>query len=768
MQNRTKLFLASGLPLCLLVAACGGGGGGGTRPPPIAPPPVTPPPPPTPLPPPPPPPDTGFDTAEFTRSQGIGHANAITAYENGATGSGVTVAVVDSGIDQTSPEFAGRISPASRDLDSNRTIQDIGGHGTAVSAIIGAARNNSGIVGIAFDSTILALRTDEPGSCENADPDETCSHPTINIARAIDAATQANARVINISLGGSPPTQAMRDAVARAANAGIVVVIAAGNDSEANPDPLANIAFDASARGQVIIAGSVNLDDTLSEFSNRAGNGREFYLAALGNRVRSFDNTGAAFLFSGTSFSTPQIAGAVALLAQAFPNLTGRQIIDLLYASARDAGAAGTDAVFGHGILDLAEAFQPQGQSTLAGTSAPISFAGINATLSAPMGDARQTGTGAVILDGFDRAFAVDLAATVQRTPAPRALANALDSRRGGSFATAAGSNAILAFTIDASTSQTGFSRLSLRGEDAERARVAAGMVAGRIDPNTTAAFAFSQSGESVGARLNGRERPAFLVARDAAGQSGFATRPETSFALHRRFGDMGVTVFGETGDSLSREDLDRSLIDEQYRRSDYAAAGFALNHEWGGLRFDAGVSTLSETRTFLGARFSNALGGNGGARSLFLDSGVGYGTDNGWRFAADFRHGWTFANGANATLQGGEVRSFAASADISKSGVMTVDDWLSFRVAQPLRVYSGGLNLSLPTGYDYATLGTSYGDSFFNLAPSGRQIDLETAYSTPFGGGFLTGNLFYRRDPGNFDSVPDDIGAAVRFTLGF
>ncbi|MFX6119076.1 S8 family serine peptidase, partial [Acinetobacter baumannii] len=81
-------------------------------------------------------------------------------------------------------------------------------------------------------------------------------------------------------------------------------------------------------------------------------------------------------------FSAPQISGAVALLAQAFPTLTGAQIVSILYQSARDAGAPGVDSTYGNGILDLTRAFQPLGAASLSSTRAPVSLVA-NGTLSA-------------------------------------------------------------------------------------------------------------------------------------------------------------------------------------------------------------------------------------------------------------------------------------------------------------------------------------------------------------------------------------------------
>lgn len=763
----TRLLLATGLPLCMMLAACGGGSGGGINSPPPAapPPPVVPPPPPPPPPPPSPPVDT--TTQEFTNSAGIAHANAASAYQAGATGRGITAAVIDSGIDTVSAEFAGRISAASQDVAGNRGVKDTSGHGTAVTAVIAAARNNANIVGMAFDATILSLRTDEPGSCARTGEDEGCAHLTSDIARAIDIAVANNARVINISLGGSAASSSLRAAIGRASRAGVVVVISAGNDSEANPDPLAQVALTSEANGLVIIAGSVGANDALSDFSNMAGIAQNVYITALGERVRSFDHEAKNFLYSGTSFSAPQVSGAVALLAQAFPNLTGRQIVQLLFRSARDGGAAGDDVVYGQGILDLAEAFRPQGQTVLAGNRLPIG-ALANASLSAPMGDARQAGAGAVILDGFDRAFAIDLAATVRRTPAPRQLANALDHRGGGQFLAPAGSNAVVAVTIDADTGFAMPAPLALRGEDAERARVAAGLIAARIGRDTSVAFAFSQSGDSVGAQLAGRSRPAFLVAREAGGQTGFASRPGNSIALRRRIGDVAVTLFGEAGAVVARNDSARALADDPWLRSRYAALGVGLDRNWGRWRLDGSLSWIDEDETFLGARFAPALGGGAGAQSLFADLGVSYLAGGGWSFGAEFRHGWSAARTLGGVLESGQLRSFAASADVSKSGVFSAIDRLSLRIAQPLRVYRGGLDLTLPVSYDYATLSPGYESSFFNLAPQGRQIDTEAAYATPLGGGWLTGHLFYRRDPGHYSTISDDMGAAIRYTLGF
>ena len=86
----------------------------------------------------------------------------------------------------------------------------------------------------------------------------------------------------------------------------------------------------------------------------------------------------------------------------------------------------------------------------------------------------------------------------------------------------------------------------------------------------------------------------------------------------------------------------------------------------------------------------------------------------------------------------------------------------------QPLRVREGGFNMSVPVSYDYASLTAGFEDRFFNLAPSGREIDFEAAYSRPLLGGDLGLNAFFRNDPGHIEAFDNDVGGAIRFTLGF
>src|SRR5206468_6179254 len=136
-----------------------------------------------------------------------------------------------------------------------------------------AARNGSNTLGVAFDATIVSERADEPGTCAGKDG---CAFYDDGIANGIDAARAAGARVINLSLGGSTPGSTLLGAMQRAVNAGIVLVIAAGNDGTANPDPFA-LTPAQQFGGSVIIAGAIDSNKQIASFSDKAGTGANAY-----------------------------------------------------------------------------------------------------------------------------------------------------------------------------------------------------------------------------------------------------------------------------------------------------------------------------------------------------------------------------------------------------------------------------------------------------------------------------------------------------------
>ena len=172
------------------------------------------------------------------------------------------------------------------------------------------------------------------------------------------------------------------------------------------------------------------------------------------------------------------------------------------------------------------------------------------------------------------------------------------------------------------------------------------------------------------------------------------------------------------------------------------------------------GISRLDEQRSLLGGRLGNVFGG-GGSTSLFLDAEAKQGFGNGWTATVMARRGWT-------DFAGGKFQTGAYAFDLSKYGLLGDGDRVGFRIAQPLRVEQGGIAMLLPTSYDYATESETVSLERLSFTPSGREIDAELSYSTALGRGWLGANLFARRQPGHIAIADPDMGAAIRYSLGF
>lgn len=740
-RRATELTLA---PL-LLLTACGGGGGVNSTPAPTPSPTPSPTPAPTPAP-------VNYDTAEFRRSTGPSQHGALTAYNAGASGAGVTVGIIDSGIARSNSEFAGRISAASADFAGNGTTEDEGGHGTAVATVLAAARDNVFVQGMAWGATLLALRTDTPGSCTGTGK-EGCTFEDGAITQALDHARSNGARVVNISLGGDPASQGLLDAVSRATAAGVIVVVSAGNDGQAAPDAFAASFSTASvSHGLVIIAGSVNASGVRSSFSNAAQGYEGNTLFALGESVLSQDQTGAHFLYDGTSFSAPQIAGAAALLAQAFPTLSSTQIVDLLLSRATDAGATGTDSIYGRGILNIAAAFAPQGTTSLAGSAVPVSITS-NASLSSAMGDAGGTATAnAVMIDRLGRAYQLNVGRTL--TPAAQSLTltpSLIDRRRQGTLK--AGPVSLSLSLAPARIGPADIGGLALPSDPQARSRPMSGSITLPLSARTRVTLGLSEGADREAAGVAGD----FLVARSAAASPGFDRIGMTSLGVRTTLSPSFALLASVEGGTVMDHEATASRLG---RRDRYGMTRFGLEAKRAALSLYGGLSLLREENSVLGARFGAALGARAGT-TLFADVGATLNAGSGWTLALGGRHGWTRAMDLR-------LQSSAWSFDASRDGLLGKQDRLALRLSQPLRVDSGGLSLLLPVSYDYVSGATVMERRHLSLAPQGRQIDAEASYGFPAAGGWLGLNSYWRRQSGNVAAMPDDIGAALRYSLAF
>jgi type VII secretion-associated serine protease mycosin len=269
-----------------------------------------------------------------TQSKYLGPLRMDRAWDK-SKGAGVTVAVVDSGVDFAHPDLAGRFVTGRNMLNPGSPPQDDLGHGTAVSGVLAANMNNRrGIAGIAPQAKIMPIKALD-GAGNGTDPD---------IAAGIDWARTHGAKVINLSLSGPVSSGVLADAVANAVAADIVVVGAAGNDGSEG------VSYPGAYPG-VIAVSATTASGAFAAFSSW---GWRVDVAAPG-----LDITSALLGFgdeyiadSGTSFSAPIVAGTAALLRSRNPSWDAATVAARIRDTARDAGPAGVDPAFGHGIVD--------------------------------------------------------------------------------------------------------------------------------------------------------------------------------------------------------------------------------------------------------------------------------------------------------------------------------------------------------------------------------------------------------------------------------
>lgn len=247
-------------------------------------------------------------------------------------------------------------------------------HGTAIASVIASAMNNSGIAGISPNVRIMPVKVfdDGKGYCSMND-----------VALAIKWASDHGADIINMSLGGPSAPDELSDAVDYAYNKGTVIIGAAGNEGSDEVNYPAK--YD-----NVIAVGSTGSNDGVSSFSN---GGIQLDVVAPGENIYTpyiGKHQSQSFLsVSGTSFSSPMIAGVAALIKSKYPSLTNRQISQIIYTSSKDLTSIhGWDSAAGFGRLDAYKAIKLAGNNVIWDNNDKISNAvplGVTAKISSKL-----------------------------------------------------------------------------------------------------------------------------------------------------------------------------------------------------------------------------------------------------------------------------------------------------------------------------------------------------------------------------------------------
>jgi subtilisin family serine protease len=256
---------------------------------------------------------------------------------------GVPVGIVDTGIDSSHEDLAGKVSACATSTNgivATGACADDNDHGTHVAGTIGAlADNGAGIAGVAFNSPLIVCKA--LGGPQGAGT-------LADVASCIWWAHARGAKVISLSLGGPQSItlhNAVREAWANGGHGGSVVVAAAGNDGDSTREYPA--AFD-----EAVSVAAVDDSGAHASFSNVND---DVEVAAPGVNVLSCKRGGGYVRFSGTSMATPHVAGLAALLWDAHRHSTAATIRARLDAAVDDLGAAGRDPLFGFGLIDASK-----------------------------------------------------------------------------------------------------------------------------------------------------------------------------------------------------------------------------------------------------------------------------------------------------------------------------------------------------------------------------------------------------------------------------
>jgi serine protease len=263
---------------------------------------------------------------------------AAWAYTSGA---GVTVAVIDSGVDADHVDLAGQVLPGLDLVDPKGDGDtDLVGHGTTVSAIIAGKDDNAGVVGIAPKAKILPVRVlDQENRYDDA----------MVVAKGVRWAVDHGARVINLSLGGSGSSAALAAALDYAFAKDVVVVACTGN---ASASPSTGVWYPAREPGVISVAGLERDGDRLWSGSIT---GKETVVAAPATQLIGARPSGY-WRVQGTSFAAPMVSGTAALIRSRWPTMSSGEVINRIIKSAKDRGPIGRDATYGYGMVDPAGA----------------------------------------------------------------------------------------------------------------------------------------------------------------------------------------------------------------------------------------------------------------------------------------------------------------------------------------------------------------------------------------------------------------------------
>lgn len=665
---------------------------------------------------------------------------ATAVHEAGATGEGVIIAVPDSGLRLSHVEFANAniLNPTNFVPDEDPTdMTDTLGHGTSVNSLI-VGKN----LGIAPGATILPMKV-TPGSSGALN--------ATALDNAVAYSREQGAKVSNYSfnLGN---TERGRDILDGNAAAGMLTVIAAGNEELDRPlsaDLINNPELSPQAVVSTLLVGSVYYDSMteqyeMSHFSNKAGTAQHRYLVAIGGNVNTaghWDDDHYRPL-GGTSYATPQVSGAAAVVWSHDPSLSASQVADILLESATDMGEPGVDAVFGHGMLNLKAAMQPLG--LLGVPTGDSSAASVAASLSAirlspAFGDALLGSSSlesTLVLDAYKRPFYQDMRGHILAAPARDPLRSYFDG-----------------LGMQPQQYQLGGDRHSLDVRSLREKSVTVGFDDGVREP-THAITHFGVGTHHHGLHYSFQRGELYQgnqvsALPDGEWLSGNPTIPSHLASLGSRWSSAGVSGKGEGWD-LGYAWMRNAPVENA--GPSVLATMVSMGRQFGHAALAMNASLINEDGSILGTSAQGAFASELRAHTTSLGAMYSLAVQEGSRVYVSGTYGLTRISSNEAAMLNnwGAVHTAAYEAGFIISGDKTQQ---GVRLMRPLRVERGDVAVNTPVErtIDHQIIRDNVRHS---LAPSGNEHILEGFVSLR---SVKTGNLTlvaqYQHQPGHVRS---------------
>ena len=280
------------------------------------------------------------DFSDRTMSYGYEQVQTLDAWDIVTGSQQIIIAVVDSGINEAHPEFAGRLVPGYNftDAEHPNDLTDMSGHGTHVAGILAAALDNKqGVAGVCPNCRLMPIKVLNKSNIGSWS----------QLAQGITYAVDNGAQILNLSLGTPVASETLTYAIEYAIERGVIVVAAAGNNGSDAP-------YYPAALNGVVAVGATNQKD---ERWAKSDFGSYIDLVAPGQIIYStyndLDNIYQGYTYmSGTSMAAPFVSGVAGLLLSIAPDLSADEVVEAMTLGAEDLGVSGWDTEFGYGRVN--------------------------------------------------------------------------------------------------------------------------------------------------------------------------------------------------------------------------------------------------------------------------------------------------------------------------------------------------------------------------------------------------------------------------------